>query len=71
MKYELKNETLTIFFEGEFNSSNAQEIGDEATIIASENKFEKLILDFDNVTFISSAGLRVVLSLKQNIQALP
>ena len=65
MKYELNNETLTIFFEGEFNSSNAQEIGEEATKIASENKFEKLILDFDNVTFISSAGLRVVLSLKQ------
>lgn len=65
MKYELKNETLTIFFEGEFNSANAQTLDDEVSKIVSENTFKNLILDFDNLTFISSAGLRVVLKLKQ------
>ena len=65
MKYELKANTLTIYFKGEFNSSNASEIGEEANKIAKENKFENLILDFADVKFISSAGLRVILSLKQ------
>ena len=65
MKHELNKDILTIYFDGEFNSSNAQEIGEEANKIAESNKFTKLVLDFDNVSFISSAGLRVVLSLKQ------
>ena len=65
MRHELNKDTLTLYFEGEFNSSNAQEIGDEANKIAESNKFNKLVLDFDDVKFISSAGLRVVLSLNQ------
>ena len=65
MRYELNNKTLTIYFEGEFNSSSAQQFGEEANKIVENNKFENLILDFDNVSFISSAGLRIVLTLKQ------
>ena len=65
MRHELNNDTLTLYFEGEFNSSNASEIGEEANKIAKSLKFKNLILDFDDVKFISSAGLRVVLSLKQ------
>ena len=65
MKHELNKDTLTLYFEGEFNSSNALEIGEEANKIAESSKFKNLILDFDDVKFISSAGLRVVLTLKQ------
>ena len=65
MRHELNKDTLTLYFEGEFNSSNASEIGEEANKIAKSSKFKNLILDFDDVKFISSAGLRVVLSLKQ------
>ena len=65
MRYELNNKTLTIYFEGEFNSSSAQQFGEEANKIVENNKFENLILDFDNVSFIPSAGLRIVLTLKQ------
>ena len=65
MKHELKENTLTLYFEGELNSSNAKEIGEEANKIIENEKFKNLILDFDDVKFISSAGLRVVLSLKQ------
>lgn len=65
MRYELNNDILTLYFEGEFNSSNAQQFGEEANKIAESNKFKNLLLDFDNVSFISSAGLRIVLTLKQ------
>ena len=65
MRYELNNDTLTLYFEGEFNSSNAQQFGEEANKIAESEKFKNLTLDFDNVSFISSAGLRIVLTLKQ------
>ena len=65
MRHELNKDTLTIYFEGEFNSSNALQIGEEANKIAESNNFKNLVLDFDEVKFISSAGLRVVLSLKQ------
>ena len=65
MKYELKENILTLYFEGELNSSNASEVGEEANEITKESKFENLVLDFSDVKFISSAGLRVVLSLKQ------
>ena len=65
MKHILKENTLTLYFEGELNSSNAKEIGEEANKIIENEKFNNLILDFDDVKFITSAGLRVVLSLKQ------
>lgn len=65
MKHELNKDTLTLYFEGEFNSSNASELGEEANKITESSKFKNLVLDFDDVKFISSAGLRVVLTLKQ------
>ena len=65
MKHDLIKNTLTIHFEGEFNSSNAHELHEQANAIIDSCKFENLVLDFDDVSFISSAGLRVVLSLKQ------
>ena len=65
MRYELNKDTLTLFFEGEFNSTNALQIGEEVNKTIKDLKFENLVLDFDDVKFISSAGLRIVLSLKQ------
>ena len=65
MRYNLVDNTLTIFFEGELNSNNANQIEIEIEDIISKNKFEKLVLDFENLTYISSAGLRVVLKLKK------
>ena len=66
MRYELNNDTLTIFLDGELNSYSSdpmsQEIGE---IIKKNNSFKKLVLDLENLRYISSAGLRVVLKLKQ------
>lgn len=66
MRHVLNKDTLTLYFEGEFNSSNALEVGEEANKIVEKYTFKNLVLDFDAVKYISSAGLRVVLSIKQN-----
>ncbi len=65
MNYQLEKETLTLYFEGELNSSNADKVSEEIEKIVSSNKFNKLILDMEKLNYISSAGLRVVLKLKQ------
>ena len=65
MKFELNKDVLTIYLEGEFNSSNAEQIGQEIDKIVSKEKFNKLVIDLAKVSYISSAGLRVFLRLKQ------
>ena len=65
MKYELQEKVLTLHLEGELNSYNADNIEKEIDGILSKESFEKLILDFSKISYISSAGLRIVLKLKQ------
>ena len=65
MKYDITNKTLTIYLEGEFNSNNSEEVAGEIDEIINKSDFEKLIIDLEKVTYISSAGLRVFLKLKQ------
>ena len=65
MRYNLENDILTIFLEGELNSYNADPIGNEIDEITKNNQFKKLVLDLEMLRYISSAGLRVVLKLKQ------
>ena len=65
MKYDITNKTLTIYLEGEFNSNNSEEVSGEIDEIINKSNFEKLIIDLEKVTYISSAGLRVFLKLKQ------
>ena len=65
MRYNLENDTLTIFLEGELNSYSADPIGNEIDEITKNNQFKKLVLDLEMLRYISSAGLRVVLKLKQ------
>ena len=65
MRFSLENDTLTILLEGELNSYSAEAIEKEIEEITKKNQFKKLILDLDMLRYISSAGLRVVLKLKQ------
>ena len=68
MKFDFNNNILRIFFEGEINSYNADKIAKEIDEIIAKQSFKKLVLDFSNVHYISSAGLRIVLKLKQKYQ---
>lgn len=65
MKSKFENNVLTIFLEGNVDTSNAEQVGQEIDAIRSENPEGALVLDLDNLKYISSAGLRQILRLKK------
>lgn len=65
MNYKVNEDVLIIFLEGELNSYSADAMGEEIDQIIKKNTFKKLILDLEKLRYISSAGLRVLLKLKQ------
>ena len=65
MNYQVNEDVLVIFLEGELNSYSADAMGEEIDQIIQKNTFKKLILDLEKLRYISSAGLRVLLKLKQ------
>ena len=66
MEFDRKDGTLTIKLEGKIDSGNAAEVEAKLTGICAENEHRKTILDIAELTYISSAGLRVVLKLKKS-----
>ncbi len=65
IKFNLDKEILTIYLKGELNSSNAEDVDKRLGEILSQSTFNKLIFDFKELTYISSAGLRIILRTKQ------
>ncbi len=65
MEFTVENGVLTIKLVGRIDTSNAQETGAKLQQIISENEHSELLLDADQLEYISSAGLRVVLALKK------
>lgn len=66
MKHNLENEKLTLFLEGELNSYNSEAIEEEIENIIKDNSFNSIVLDMGALNYISSAGIRIVVRLKQN-----
>lgn len=54
-----------IVLEGRIDSANAPEI-DKQIFDSLDTAAEKIVIDAENLTFISSAGLRVILKLRKN-----
>ena len=65
MRNELKDEKLTLYLEGELNSYNADGVEKEIDSTLKDKKFKSLVLNMENLRYISSAGLRIILKLKQ------
>ncbi len=65
MRYSLENKVLTIYLQGELNSYSAEPMGEEIDKIVASNEFDHLILDLESLRYISSAGLRIILKLRQ------
>ena len=65
MKSNIENEVLTIFLEGEINSSNAEEVEQELEAILNKGGFKSVKIDFGDVNYVSSAGLRITVRVKQ------
>lgn len=65
MKTEKKNDTLTLFLSGRIDSANAAQTEKDIRQAIGNETFTALILDAEDLEFISSAGLRVILKLKK------
>lgn len=65
MDYNVKNGVLTIYLKGKINSANSEEVEEELNNIITKNEFNSIIFDLDNLEYISSAGLRIILAIKQ------
>lgn len=65
MKSSIDNGVITLFIGGHIDSANAAAV--EAEINENLNGYtnDELILDFDELTYISSVGLRIILRLKK------
>ena len=57
---------LTLAIEGRVDAISSKEL--ETEIIIATGDFDSLILDFDNVNYISSAGLRVLISTANRLK---
>ncbi len=66
MNFSVENGVLTIKLSGRIDTSNAQDIGTQIQQILADNEHTSLILDADELEYISSAGLRVILSIKKS-----
>ena len=65
MKSSFENNVLTIFLEGNIDTSNAEQVGEEINQIKAQHEECALVLDAENLKYISSAGLRQILKQKK------
>ncbi|HIY16658.1 MAG TPA: anti-sigma factor antagonist [Candidatus Intestinimonas stercorigallinarum] len=65
----MENDTLKIDLSGHIDSGNAPAVEAEITALREAQPHSGLILDLKELTYISSAGLRVVLRLRKLEQA--
>ena len=64
---ELEDKKLTISIDGRLDTSTAPELDEE--LKASLEGVEELVMDITNMEYISSAGLRVLLSAQKAMNA--
>ena len=65
MKFNLENENLLIYIEGRVDTNTSSLVETQVSEIIANNVHTSVTLDFENVEFLSSAGLRVILRLKK------
>lgn len=65
LKSECKNNILTVFLEGRIDSYNAEQVENEVNEIRSANTYSEIVFDADELKYISSAGLRMVLRTRK------
>ena len=65
LKGNLKGDELTVYVFGRIDSTDSSDY-EKAIFAEKKKKHSKLILDFSGVSYISSAGLRVILKLAKS-----
>ena len=66
MKSQLNDGTLTIWLDGRIDSHRAPTVEIEINNIVKKTDFDHLVLDAEDMEYISSAGLRIILKLLKN-----
>ena len=67
LQSNFENNVLTISFEGKIDSLTAPKVEEELDAILAKYPAEEIILDCDKLEYTTSAGLRVILRLKQKV----
>ena len=70
INFQSEGRLLTVFLKGHIDSANAPAVEAEITQIRSESACGDLVLDARDLTYISSAGLRIILRLRKEFPAL-
>ena len=65
MKHSVENKTLTIFLEGELDSYTSEEVEKEIDALLKGGSYDSIVLNLQDLTYISSAGLRIIVRIKQ------
>lgn len=67
LRYRSDDKTLHIYLTGRIDSSNAKEMLDEALALVQQQQPAAVVLECEQLDYLSSAGLRMVLQLKKTI----
>ena len=67
IKTQFDNNVLTIYLNGKIDSISAPQMESEINKARQQYNAEKIILDCDKLEYTTSAGLRVILRLKQEV----
>jgi anti-anti-sigma factor len=65
INHTLENGKLTLFLKGELNSFNAEEAEKQIEAFLGEGEIRSIVLDLAELVYIASAGLRIIVRLKQ------
>ena len=70
MRHTCEDNILTIYLEGNFDTNNSDQIGAEMQELKSQYPDAKLVIDAEDLVYISSAGLRQILKMKKKVRDL-
>ncbi len=65
MRLDNNNDVFTIFLTGEIDAQNAPTVQEELNNLLKERINELLVFDAKDLSYISSAGLRMLLSVQK------
>ncbi len=65
MEYHIENGNLVFFLKGKLSADNSEQVKDEIMSIIAEHSDEKIVFDLDDLSYISSSGLRVLLAVQK------